>query len=83
VSPLRLDRRVGKHRATDDATPEGGWRQIPPHLRQAADWSPLAPAVRQANAGTHYADRHLPAGVDDRTGLLILPPDIDLREVTR
>lgn len=79
MSPLRLDR-TGKHRATDDAQTVNGRRQIPAHLRRAADWSPLAPAVRQANARRYYADRVLPAGVDDRTGLL---PAITDREVTR
>ncbi|GIJ10762.1 hypothetical protein ACFFMR_19030 [Micromonospora andamanensis] len=33
----------------------------------AADWSPLHPADRAALAPTYWADRHLPAGPDERT----------------
>ncbi|TCB97553.1 hypothetical protein E0H26_11585 [Micromonospora zingiberis] len=51
------DRYVGRHRA-DTIQPV------------TADWSPLHPADRQALAPHHYADRHLPAGPDERTGHL-------------
>lgn len=50
---------VGRHRAPEPAGPE---------------YSPLAPAIRQELAPTHYAERQLPAGPNDRTGLM-LPVD--------
>jgi len=61
--PLHLHR-IGRHRATDDSSTVAGRRLIPEPYRVPDDWSPLAPA------------RALPAGPNDRTGLLpAIPTD--------
>lgn len=46
---------VGRHRAPEPVD---------------ADYTPLPPYVRQHLAPTHYADRALPAGPADATGLM-------------
>ncbi|MEU4777498.1 hypothetical protein [Micromonospora sp. NPDC023633] len=56
---------IGRHRA-GRREKRGTHHQVAEPV--SADWSPLHPADRQALAPHHWADRHLPAGVDERTG---------------
>lgn len=63
------------HAWNDDAADTG--RHHPHTVRPVGpDYTPVTPAVRQANAPTYYADRHLPAGPDDRTGVLLNPTEV-------
>lgn len=65
VGPAPAGPYIGRHRA-DKHEQRGARHQVAEPV--PGDWSPLHPADRQALAPHHWADRHLPAGVDERTG---------------
>lgn len=62
---------TARHRAPNGATPTPGRCQTIART-VAADWSPMAPAVRQILAPGWWATRQLPAGPEERTGVLRL-----------
>lgn len=71
---------VGRHRLERGRTGSdpAGRRQIPTPV--GPDYNPLHPATRVALAPHHWADRHLSAAVDERTGLMPRITDTDTAE---
>ncbi|WP_229401943.1 hypothetical protein [Micromonospora okii] len=58
---------VGRHRAGRSER-RGTHHQVAEPV--PGDWSPLDPATRQRIAPGHYTETALPAGPDDRTGVM-------------